>query len=857
VGLERRLLAPLEACSPKNNARTVKKRCPLPRGWYATIPIILFCPLTAPATTPVVLPVAAPSQQVGATGYAEQTSAVEEAAAVSLSPVDILAPESSETEEESEEAAESPRERGRVLQKRNPIASEYQVIGYLGIAPGAAADGEGVDYRAFFAPGALTLGQDVHGRVDTFAQFQRYRGRVMPGATFRVFTPLPTARKSGLEVNATLTEVERDIDHYEAAWANIAGPDDPMEAWLLERPRVSRDRIRTRVRTTRLRGEYALSPSHTLFAQAIIGDFSDLHFRNRLELNFSSATPTASAEGIPDQDITYTAASTENGTARRYFGHTKNRRTTLRAYAGGIHTAPRWTLEYSGYAARWVNRPLVHAWNFTDRQLRLAYDIEDPWFPDLQLAPLDRITASDESLLANYRIQQTRTSDTDYAGRADMDVDLNGTGAWRLYAGTLYREKERVNDHDRDVFGLNPANPLSFATVAEPELPSPTIRGVYYLPPWINAERAINIRGDTPSPYLRNDALSAVETFEQRYRSFESVWGTYGILAYRGQPFDVEAGARIEHTRTRTLGTVVVPTAFATENGRTIDQLTVNGDERVVQERTATNSYTDFLGSAALIYRPASDWQLRFASYDSLMRPQYFDIVEYRRVGLPTRTISEGNPSLGPTSIRTYLLALERTGLPLGNLAVEIYQINVDAFFYGAQRFETIDGIEFSVSRVENGESGRIRGFQVQWQKDFSQLPMGLRANISTAYTYSESEASVETRPGESFNLPERSRHLMRTSLRVRWNGLTANVEYAYQSSALDQLGESAGRDIYRGDVVSLATALSYTTGAYTISASVSNLLNHAERSWAGEQTRATRNQYSSQLIRIGVAAQF
>lgn len=809
------------------------------------------------ATTPANLAAVDPAQPTGATVSFEQSSIIEASAASSVSTDDLLAPETTEAAEESEEAAQSPRERGRVLQKRNPIASEYQIIGYLGMAPGAAADGEGVDFRALFAPGALTLGQGAHGRVDTFAQFQRYRGRVMPGATVRVFTPLPTTREAGLEVNASLTEVERDIDHYEAAWSNIAGPDDPMEAWLLERPRVSRDRIRTRVRTARLRGEYVLSPTHTLFAQGIIGDFSDLHFRNRLELNFSSATPTASAEGIQGQDITYTAANTENGTARRYFGHTKNRRTTLRAYAGGIHTAPRWTLEYSGYASRWVNRPLVNAWNFTDRQLQLAYNIEDPWFPDLQLAPLDRITASDESLLANYRIQQTRTSDTDYAGRADIDVDLNGAGAWRLHAGTLYREKERVNDHDRDVFGLNPANPLAFATVAEPDLPSPTIRGVYYLPPWIDAERAINIRGDTPSPYLRNDALSAVETFEQRYRSFESVWGNYATLAYRGNRLDIEAGGRIEHTRTRTLGTVVVPAGFANESDRTIDRLTVNGGERVVQERAASNSYTDFLGSAALIYRPASDWQLRFASYESLMRPQYFDIVEYRRVGLPTRTISEGNPSLSPTSIRTYLLAAERTGLSVGDIAVEVYQIDVDAFFYGAQRFENIDGIEFSLSRVENGEQGRIRGFQVQWQKDLTQLPMGMRANFSTAYTYSESEASVETRPGESFDLPERSRHLLRTSLRVRWNGLTANVEYAFQSSALDQLGESAGRDIYRGDVVSLATALSYTTGAYTFSASVSNLLNHAERSWAGEKTRATRNQYSSQLIRLGVAAQF
>ena len=832
----------------------MKKRCPPARGWPAAILVFHFVILYAPTAS-------AEADPAPPTGSREESTAA--APPPEASSAENIAAEAAHAEAEETPAsssrsdAESPRERGRVLQKRNPIASEYQAIGYLGVAPGAAADGEGSDYRAFFASGGLPLGGDPSLRLETFAQFQRYRGRILPGGSLRAFAPLPGRRPAGIEFNASLSEVERYIDHYEAAWANIATPADPLEAWLLERPRFSRDRIRTRVRTLRLRGEYELTPHHTLFANIIAGDYNDLHFRNRLELNFRTATPEASQEGVPGRDITHTAAATDNGTARRYFGETTNRRTTVRAVAGGTHSAPRWTLDYSGFASRWINRPRTHAWNFTDRNLQLAYRIDDPWFPGIRLAPLERVTASDESVLANYRIQQTRTTDTDFAARADFDIDLNGSGQWRLYTGGLYREKERVNDHDRDVFGANPDRPLTFADVSLDALPDPVVRGLYFLPPWISPGRAIDIRNDSPSPYLRNDTQSTVETFEQRYRSYESVSGAYGILAFRGRRFEAEVGGRLESTLTRTRGTVVVPAAFATDNGKTLGELTVNGERRVIQQRPARNTYTDHLGSIALTHRPSPGWTLRAAAYDALMRPQYFDIVEYRRVALPTRTISEGNPALAPTSIRTFLLAAERTDLPVGDIAVELYRIDISDFFYTAQRFEFIDGVEFSRSRVENGDSGRISGFQIQWQSDLPPLPGETRATLSTAYTYSESTASVDTRPGEAFDLPERSRHLLRTSLRVRRNGLTATTEFSYQSSALDQLGDSAGRDIYRSDVVALNAALAYTFGTYTFSASVTNILNHPERAYAGEPARATRNQYSSQIIRLGVAAQF
>ncbi|MCC5835366.1 MAG: outer membrane beta-barrel protein [Opitutales bacterium] len=766
-------------------------------------------------------------------------------------------PNQADAGEDENGGSESPRERGRVLQKRNPIASEYQELGVIGQVFGASEDSEGSDFGGFFPTGILPLDIDAHHRIEAFASYQNYRRRILPGVAVRMFTPLPTDRPAGLEVDARITDSDRYIDQVRSAWASTGHTQTGLDEWILERPRFSRDRIRTRVRSTRLRGEHAVSPLHTVFAHLLAGDYRDLQSRNRFELNFRSATPEQPAEGVPGLDLTYSAAQTDSGTVRRNFRETNNFRTTLRTMVGGRHTAPTWTLDYSAYLSRWINRPVINEWNFVDRDMQISYLNQDPDFPSISIEPNSRIVESRETELSNYRIRDTRTADDDLAGRIDANIDLFGSDNWSFKTGFLYREKTRVNRSQRDVYEANPENILMLASVMNPELSSPVVKALYDLPPWIDVPSATDLINDPADPYLRNDALSSIETNEQRYQSFESVSALYTAIAYRSSKFDTEIGIRPEATRTRTSGTVIVPESFADPEAAFIDEVNLNGEQLIIQERSAQNRYSDWMGSISLAYRPAPLWQFRTAVFNNIMRPQYFDIVEYRRVNLPRREISEGNPSLTPTYIRSFSLSVERRDLPIGDIGIELNRIEIDDFFYSAEQIETIDGLDFTRSRIENGEKGLISGIQLQWQLDIPPLFGTLDTTLSSAYTYSKSEATVATRPTENLPVPERSRHLFLTGLRVRHGGLTGSVELSYQSSALDSLGESASYDIYRGNVRRLNSALSYQFEDYTFSVSASNMLNHPERAYIGEPNRVIRNLFTSQVIRFSVASQW
>lgn len=249
---------------------------------------------------------------------------------------------------------------------------------------------------------------------------------------------------------------------------------------------------------------------------------------------------------------------------------------------------------------------------------------------------------------------------------------------------------------------------------------------------------------------------------------------------------------------------------------------------------------------------------MRATLHEQIMRPQYFDIVRYRRVSLPTTSISEGNPRLGPVSIRTAALAAEYRSARAGEVAVELYRTNVRDFFYSAQRYELIDGEQFSVARVENGDEGTVQGFQVQWSRAFA-FDGPVRKLIPTvAYTFSDSEAKVPTRPADNLTLPERSRHLLRAEIVWEANRLGGAWELLSQSEALDEVGTGLDRDAYRGRVFSLDARLWWRLSPrYRATLSATNLTDAPERAYEGDPLRVTRNQYSSTTWRLGIEGTF
>ena len=757
---------------------------------------------------------------------------------------------------DADEVMESPRERGRVLQKRNPIASEYQVPGSLGRSPGASADGEGNDFASFFpATGSLIGSAVTPDRVTLGFTYQELSGAGEPGFDARWGRRGGrTGERWAIDLRAGVNAADRLIEHYEAAWATTAAAGGAAPVYYLQRPRISQDSIATRARSAGLHLERELGRAHTGFFQVLWSDYDDDFYRNRLELNTGKGALVAGSAEVAAGSTTQTAGAYAGGGARRYFSRSLTARDIVRLQAGGRWAAEGWTIDYAAYHASWKSGGRSDGWNFFDTGLDLRYEIVDPYFPRLAVTNGVDLNDTSAALFNDLRATESATADTDWAGRVDLErkLSLAGGTAW-LGAGVLHRQKERINDSDTDVYFQDPAARFGLDAVDYGAAPGPVVDGRYEILPVGLDPNAGRARVEAGGPGLvRSEARSIIESAQTRYTSAEEVQGAYVNGTWRRGIGEVTAGLRAERTATESLGTVISPVeadaGIGAEVGRTVD----NGSEVVIREVPGANAYSTWLPSVAASARLSKAWAVRATYFEQLMRPQYFDTVAYRRVNPPTLTLSEGNPSLRPTTIRSLAAAVDYTAPWAGEFAAEVYRIAVTDFFYDAQNFVLIDGALYTASRVENGDDGTITGFQVQWSRGWESADLG-RFKPAVAYTYSDSEATLPTRPSDRLMLPERSRHLLRTSLTWSRGKLGATADVSYQNLALDEVGPSLERDGYRDTVFALNLNLWWRpTSTDRLTLGIGNLTDAPERSYEGDPRRATRNQYASRTWRAG-----
>lgn len=757
-------------------------------------------------------------------------------------------------------AVESQRERLRVLQKRNPIASEYQVVGELGFAPGGAADGEGVDFRSLFPSTGGLLGKADSSQAGVSYLYQTTSAKGEPGFTTNLVRSFgPAERLATLQVRANVTAAARQIDASQWNWVPTGFDFQGQTVYFLERPRMQSDDITTRTRTLQLHGEHRLGPTHTVFAQIDLWDYKDRLERDILEYRLGGGQPLPGRGDRPQGGTTITDGAYTNARLRRSTSEEDIERDRLRLQLGGQIDLGDWEIGYALYHGRWREHRDMFWAAFDNDGFDVAYTTgSEPYFPIFDAFSGTDPNQSGASLFRDSRPVVNTTRDTDWAGRIDAErrVDL-GEGALFLRSGWLYREKERRKRLiSKDVYLRDPAAPLLLSAVRAGGEPRPILQDHYLLPAGSDLA-ALRARAAAGDPALRRDEVTSIlEGLPDNYNSTERVNGVYLASLWRRGRWSLDAGLRGERTETKTLGTAVYPVAEDPGIGEILHRLNDRGEELVARAVPAANRYTTWLPSAGLSFAAGPAWTLRGAFFEQLMRPQYFDIVQYRIVRTGMLQVEEGNPGLEPTSVRTLSAAADYRAPWVGTLSFELYRIAVDKFFYTKQAPEFIEGVLYTSKRVENGGAATLQGFQAQWRR--AVRAGGFEFEPSAAYTYSDSEAAVPTRPRETLTLPQRSRHLLQLGLDWSLANFGGNWEVSYQSRSLDEVGPGADRDIYRDTVFSLDAGLWWQMNArWKATLAAQNLTDHPERAYEGVPQRALRNEYSSTTWTLGLAAAF
>ncbi|MBK1876958.1 outer membrane beta-barrel protein [Pelagicoccus mobilis] len=749
-----------------------------------------------------------------------------------------------------DETNSSPRERGRILIKRNPIASEYQVFGDIGSAAGADADGEGVDFRAYF-PRSNPIDKPIDSlQIGYNLNFNDQSSIGKSGYSANWSKAFDTDGRFAAAFQIRNMSSDRLIEHYESVWQKRAHDGN----YYIDRPRISYDDILTENTLATAQIGYKLNERNSFYFKSSNQKYTDSSYRNRIELQFASAELNDGSEVI-SEDNSATEATFANARSRRYFGDTENDRSRHHNTFGGTYTGDAWTVDYAVYTQKWDLDRLWHNWNFRESGLDVAYEVEDPYTPKFtQLGETDLLDQS-KAGFSSLRIHNSYTRDRDIAFRVDAErpVTLGDKVLW-IQTGLLHREKEREAWQDLEVYDPSPDAPLALSDIAF-EGPEITILdGFYTQPTGLDPQKGRDILTSNPEHFVFNEFRTTVENAPQSYDANEEVSSAYLLGTQELGKWTVEAGARFEQTKTATRGRVVIPEAVNDpEEGELLYTIETpyDGSLLIVKDLYSQNTYDNIIPSTEVSYEADEKNTFKAAWFQLLMRPQYFNIVDYRRISVPTRSVSEGNPELLPTEIDKLRLSWTHKHDTLGTLSLEGYFIDIENFFYGSVSDEEIleDGTPatYRVSRVENGESARIKGIEVQWKKTASEFLFFDRSSTTVAYTLSDSEAYVQSRPEDDLPTPERSDHLLKLSLAGTIGKLSNTVDFTYQSKALDDLGSSIDQDEYRKAVVGLSFRSAYSLNQKTsLSLNFANLTDHPERSYEGSPLRVSRNQYSS-----------
>lgn len=758
------------------------------------------------------------------------------------------------------EVTETPRDRARVLLKRNPLASEFQEAGTLGRSPGAAADGEGSDFRSLLPPTGQLLESGSTVELEVFATL--FEGPLQAKPAFNVKLRRGSADAGSrwmVEVRASQAAAQRLTEYNSVIWEPFEDWTGEATAYIMQRPRIHQDAIQTRTRSSLLHLEYLISRNLVLFAQYSWTEYFDESLINQLEFNLGSGRPGADGAGLESEAGTITEAGFDEVESRRYFRLAETRRYTHRFQAGGRYDGEWLTMDYAIFHSGWEDRLEAEGWNFYEGGLEVGYrvPVNEPFFPEFHLPP-DYDLRGGGAQFGDYRDVVVHTRDIDWAGRVDMSRRMEFRNATYWISGGLhYRSKKRNRDWWNEIYSAKTDHPMALAVVQTHNVLGTVVRKRYpLLTPQIDPVR-IRMEAGGGAPSLEpNRARARIEQAQELYDARENVVGGYGQLIWHQGRWSVEVGLRGELTDTETTGTVLVPEESDTGEGILRGEVVEAGRRYTIREVPGFNRYHSWLPTLDIEWNLSPRWTLRATKHHRLMRPQYFDIVNYRRVSGTIFTIREGNPGLSPVGIDTWALAADYRNPWLGAFSMELYSVSGNGFFYGAQRFEVLNQQLYSVSRVENGGRGTLRGFEAHWDRTFGSDKRTWTTAL--AYTFSDSEAKFPTRPGERLPLPERSRHHLKGRLDWTFGSFGGNASFAFQTVSLDQVGPGADRDIYRDKVSSLNAGVWWRWNErWRARISVLNLMDAPERSFEGNPLRLVRNQYAFRAWRIGVEATF
>lgn len=286
---------------------------------------------------------------------------------------------------------------------------------------------------------------------------------------------------------------------------------------------------------------------------------------------------------------------------------------------------------------------------------------------------------------------------------------------------------------------------------------------------------------------------------------------------------------------------------------------------------TADTSDEDWLPNASARIQFGGGFQARATYSKTLARPGFGSLNPGLNYIVSTNPNirnggSGGNPNLRPQKSDSYDATLEYYWKS-GYLAIGGYYRDITDRVINGVDVETIDGIEYNISRPRNVGQAKLKGIEVSGQMFFDFLPGDLAGfGMFGNFTYADSEVSGGDQLA-GFPLQGVSKYNFNAGLLYDRNGISARVVYTYRSEYFDEDRSGAG-DVRPVDADPwlnyvrpngrLDFSLSYdVTPSLTFTVEGTNVLRSRYRSYINEDYFIRDVRTDDSIYAVGFRARF
>lgn len=428
----------------------------------------------------------------------------------------------------------------------------------------------------------------------------------------------------------------------------------------------------------------------------------------------------------------------------------------------------------------------------------LRYALDDYTFPTVVAENGADVNDPSNFLLEDFTLRERTRVESDSIGSVNFKwKNAFGNEQLVLRAGLKSRIRDNETNNQTNYYDdYLGGGEFSLASALSNRPSKELLAGLYQSGPTADREQLDSFIGTNFDDFRFDERRSRENSDSQSYTVEEQVDSYFAMGDYTVGKWRALLGMRQENTTINFDANEVLlgPDASDKDGDGDLDEIVYVGTNPTF----GSSSYGNAFPNAHVRYK-WNDRTTFIASYtNTIKRPDYGDIVPYRRVNLEDREIEEGNPDLDPTLYTNIDMSVDFRVGDRGMLSLEVFDRKLDDYIFSNESFVSggvYDG--FELERQENSSSAQLRGVSMTWSQPLH-LPLlddGLSFNAN--FVRQESELEYPERPGEVLPLPRLSDNEMNLAFTYEKEKLFAQVKIAAEDDQVYQVASNAESDRY------------------------------------------------------------